>query len=103
VDDARRRREAQENLDFFWAMTPIAIKFCGRGHTRLAVKQVDWLKEAYGKAWCAVWRPELLQKDVYHQNRPLEAELNALLPRFGPVIDPLVALGVIRAHCAAMV
>ncbi|MCC6457028.1 MAG: nucleotidyltransferase domain-containing protein [Caldilineaceae bacterium] len=99
VGDDFRRAEAKNQLDFFWAMAPIAIKFAGRGHTRLAVKQVDYLEGAFVKLWRALWRPELLQKDAYHQNRPLEAELDARLPRFGPTIDPLVALHVIRAHC----
>jgi hypothetical protein len=44
----------------------------------------------------------LLQKDSYHQNRPLEAELNGSLPRFGPEIDPVAALNVIRAYCDEM-
>jgi hypothetical protein len=81
-------------------MAPIAIKFVGRGHTRLAVKQVDLLNGALFKVWRALRRPELLQSDLYHQNRPLEAELMAMESlRFGPTIDPLAALAVISAHC----
>jgi predicted nucleotidyltransferase len=99
VEEDYRRAEASKQLDFFWAMAPIAVKFAGRGHTRLAVEQVDLLQEAFIRVWRALWRPELLQKDAYHQNRPLEAELDAILPRFGPNIDPLAALNVIRAFC----
>jgi hypothetical protein len=103
VDDAKRQREAKEQLDFFWAMAPIAIKFVGRGHTRLAAKQVDLLHRAFVSIWHALYRPELLEKDTYHQNRPLEAGLDACLPRFEPVIDPLAALKVIRAFCDEVV
>jgi hypothetical protein len=83
-------------------MAPIAIKFAGRGHTRLAVKQVDLLQSAYIKVWRALWQPALLHKDRYHQNRRLEKEIDAKLPRFGPRIDPPAALDVIRAFCAEM-
>jgi hypothetical protein len=102
VSDEMRRDKAKEELDFFWAMAPIAVKFVGRGHTRLAVKQVDLLQRSLIAVWHALKRPELLQKDAYHQNRPLDAELDVYLPRFGPEIGPLAALDVIRAYCDAM-
>jgi predicted nucleotidyltransferase len=103
VEEDFRRAEAKNQLDFFWAMAPIAVKFTGRGHTRLAVEQVDLLQGAFIRIWRALWRPELLQKDAYHQNRPLEAELDVRLPRFGPKVDPLAALNVIRAYCDEVV
>jgi predicted nucleotidyltransferase len=99
VAEAFRRTEASKQLSFFWAMAPIAIKFVGRGHTRLAVDQVALLRDAYRALWRALWRPELLQKDAYHQNRPLEVEMDKQSLRFGPSIDPLAALAVIRSYC----
>jgi predicted nucleotidyltransferase len=99
AEEEQRRAEAMEQLTFFWAMAPIAIKYAGRGHTRLAVKQVDLLEEAYVKLWRAVRRPERLQREIFHQNRPLEAALEVRLPRFGPSIDPATALTIIRRFC----
>lgn len=99
VSEEQRRAEAKKQLAFFWAMAPLAVKFAGRGHTRLAVKQVDYLQECTIALWYVLRHPEQLQRDAYHQNRPLEAELSARLPRFAPVIDPLAALEVIRALC----
>jgi predicted nucleotidyltransferase len=99
ISEEQRRSDAHWQLTFFWAMAAIAIKFAGRGHTRLAVRQSDLLKDATIKLWRAVSQPELLQRDGYHQNRPLEPELSARLPRFAPGIDPLAALEVIRALC----
>jgi predicted nucleotidyltransferase len=98
-DDDLRRTEAKRQLSFFWAMAPIAIKFTGRGHTRLAVKQVDLLEGAFVKLWYALTYPERLARDVSHQNRPLPADLDARLPRFDSVIDPVGALNVIRKFC----
>jgi hypothetical protein len=100
IEEEQRRAVADKQLSFFWAMAPIAIKFAGRGHTRLAVKQVDLLEDAFVKLWYALRRPERLQKESYHQNRPLEPELDARLPRFGPWIDPVAALTVIRSFCS---
>jgi hypothetical protein len=99
VDEETRRIEANKELSLFWAMAPIGIKFAGRGYTRKATNQVSMLRDSYCRLWRALWRPELLQKDAYHQNRPLEAELDARMPRHGPIIDPLEALTVIRAFC----
>ena len=99
VDGERRREEANTQLSFFWAMAPIAIKFVGRGHTRLAVKHMDLLKGAFIKLWYVLCFPERLQQDSYHQNRRLEADLDARLPRFGAVIDPVSALTIIRVFC----
>lgn len=102
IPDEERRKIAQEELDFFWAMAPIAIKYAGRGHTRLAVMQVNYLHNSYVKVWYACWRPELAQKEAYHQNRRIDATLERRLPRFRPDIDPLGALQVIRAYCDEM-
>jgi predicted nucleotidyltransferase len=99
ISEEQRRNEASTQLALFWAMTSIAIKFAGRGHTRRAVNQVRYLEEHFCRLWYAVHAPERLPRDVYHQNRPLEADLDARLPRFGPSIDPLAALAVIRQFC----
>lgn len=98
-DEETRRDKANRELSLFWAMAPIGIKFAGRGYTRKAVNQVSMLRDSYCLLWRALWRPELLQKDAYHQNRPLETELDARMPRHAPIIDPLGALAVIRAFC----
>ena len=94
-----RRTLAERTLLFFWAMAPIAIKYAGRGHTRLAVKQANLLRDAYVSLWRVVHRPDLLQNQGYDQNRLIEDELNAQMPRFAATIDPPAALGNIRAFC----
>lgn len=101
---SREEREAQASrqLDFFWAMAPIAIKYAGRGHTRLAVHQIELLDAAYKTVWRALYRPELLEKSQYHQNRLLEKELDDTLPRLGPEITPLSTLAHIRKLCNNM-
>ena len=80
-------------------MAPIAIKYAGRGHTRLAVKHTGLLRDAYISLWRVVHRPDLLQNQGYDQNRLIEDELNAQMPRFAATIDPAAALENIRAFC----
>lgn len=46
-----------------------------------------------------MYRPEHLQAESHDQNRLIEPELDARLPRFSPVITPLTALEVVRAFC----
>lgn len=99
VEDERRRSVASWQLSFFWAMAPLAVKLAGRGHTRMAVVHIDYLKNAFVALCRTLWHPELLQADEYHQNRQLEAEVDARLPRFGPAIDPVQALAVVRGFC----
>lgn len=94
-----RRVAARSDVTFFWAMVPIAVKYAGRGHTRLAVGQTGLLQEAFTRLWRVLYRPEHLKAEPYHQNRRLEADLDARLPRFGAVITPESALAVIKEFC----
>jgi hypothetical protein len=100
-DPADLRRRAQANLEFFWAMAPIAFKYGGRGHTRLAVQQIGLLEHALQRLWLTVHHPAWLN-DAYHQNRRIEPALDALLPRLPVVIRPLDTVEAVRAYCTAM-
>ena len=54
-----RRREAEHQLNFFWAMAVVAVKCVGRRSTAGAVFMVDRLMmEAYDCLWRLVWRPD---------------------------------------------
>jgi hypothetical protein len=96
------REMAQKALEFFWAMAPIALKYAARGHTRRAVEQARLLEGGYTRLWRAVNNPRRLAKEEYDQNRRLEQELEVTMPRFGVTIDPMEAVRVIRAFCAAV-
>ncbi|MBN9392513.1 MAG: nucleotidyltransferase domain-containing protein [Chloroflexi bacterium] len=94
-----RQNAANHSTKFFWAMAPIAVKYAGRGHTRLAVLQMGLLEDAFTRFWYALNRPEYLKAEKYHQNRKLEPELDAVLPRLGAVITPASVLAVIGQFC----
>jgi hypothetical protein len=98
ADPLRVREDAQRAIEFFWAMAPIALKYAGRGHTRLAITQSALLERAYVALWNAVHEPQRLY-DKYHQNRKMQSELDATFPRFGPNIDGAAAVAVIRSFC----
>jgi len=93
-----RRAQAQHHLTFFWAMAPIAIKFCGRGDTRRAVLQIDLLTTAYIALWRLVEQPSGPSPIRHRMNRVLESELDAQIPQLGPTITPESALVVIDQH-----
>ena len=91
-------KKAQAQLEFFWAMAPIACKYAGRGHTRLAIEQSSLLRRAFAGLWHSANSPEHLD-EPFHQNRPMEPALDALISRFSVNVTPLEALDVIESFC----
>ncbi len=91
--------DSQRAIEFFWAMAPIALKYAGRGHTRLAVRQVDLLASAYSRLWRAINNPGALAADAYHQNRPMENQLAVGIPRFATHISAMDTVDVIERFC----
>lgn len=92
------RDRANSDVRMFWAMAPIALKYAGRGHTQLAVRQCALLHRALTSLWLAVHQPAQLG-DRYQQNRPLDAALDAVLPRFVADIAATDAIDVVRGYC----
>lgn len=92
VADERRDR-LQHATDFFWAMTPIAVKYCGRGATTEAADQIDLLIGAFTEAWRALHG----SPNLFSKNPRLEPELSALLPVQGATVDPSSCLAQISA------
>ncbi len=90
--------KAQAQIEFFWAMAPIACKYAGRGHTRLAIEQCGLLRRSFLALWRSVNAPEHLA-EKFHQNRPMEAEVAGLLPRFSTTVTPLEALAAVQVFC----
>ncbi|MGH2534454.1 MAG: nucleotidyltransferase domain-containing protein [Thermomicrobiales bacterium] len=97
---AERQAQANHWLSYFWAMTPIAIKYAGRGASRQAASQIDLLTTAFIALWRLVELPDGPNPWLPTTNRPLEPDLNARLPHLGWTIDPAETLRVIRALCA---
>lgn len=93
LDDEERRTRLQHDLDFFWAMTPVALKYIGRGRTDRALTMVDILSETFIRLWRLVHDPARRDAGGSHWLHPeRDAPLIAGLPRFGAVIDPAAAL-----------
>lgn len=86
---------------FFWAMAPIAIKYCARGATRQAANQTDLLARVLIALHRLIQDPQGPRPWLTRMNRPTEDEIDALLPVTGVAIDPARALQVIEAQCAA--
>ena len=98
-----RRAHADKWLTFFWAMAPIAVGHTARAETRRAAGQIDLLSRALIALWRLLAQPEGPDPHLPSTNPVLEPEIDARLPRLGPVIDPLGALQVIRALCDEVV
>ncbi|MDQ3539281.1 MAG: nucleotidyltransferase domain-containing protein [Chloroflexota bacterium] len=93
LDDEERRTRLQHDLDFFWAMAPIALKYVGRGRTERAVAMVDLLAGTFVRLWRLVHDPARRDAGGVHWLHPeRDAGLIAVMPRFGDVIDPSRAL-----------
>lgn len=95
-DEEERRSRLQHDLDFFWAMTPIALKYIGRGRTDRAVTMVDLLTETFVRVWRDVRDPD--RRDAggaswLHPQR--DSALIAATPCFGATIDPPAALAAV--------
>jgi predicted nucleotidyltransferase len=95
----QRKQRARHWLTFFWAMAPIAVKLCGRGDTERAANQVRLLTTAFIALWRLATEPEGWDPVVSSLNRVMEPELDAIIPRLGPVIEPTGALEVVDALC----
>ncbi len=94
--DEERRSRLQHDLDFFWAMTPIALKYIGRGRTDRAVTMVDLLKETFVRLWWYVRDPgrrDAGSASWLHPQRDIT--LVAAMPRFGATIDPPAAFAAV--------
>lgn len=94
-----RRDRANDAIVFFWAMSPIAVKYAGRGESRRASSQIDLLTGTFMQLWRLMMMPDGPDPFAPEQNRGTEAELDALLPRLRWDITPLMALEVIDALC----
>ncbi|MGN6486024.1 MAG: hypothetical protein ACTHMX_16665 [Thermomicrobiales bacterium] len=98
LDADERRERLQRSTDFFWAMTPIAIKYAGRGATTSAVDQIDLLVRGISEVWWVLrGTPNLVSR-----NPRIESELAAILPVLDPVIEPSGCLGASEGLMAAM-
>lgn len=93
LDDEERRTRLQHDLDFFWAMTPVALKYIGRGRIDRALTMIELLSGTFVRLWRLVHDPG--RRDAggaswLHPERDLD--LVRLVPRIGTTIDPSVAL-----------
>jgi predicted nucleotidyltransferase len=93
-----RRDRLQHATEFFWAMSPIAVKYCGRGATTEAVSQIDLLIGAFIEGWHLLHDSANLSS----KNPRMEPALSAILPRMGSTIDPARCLEQIVALTEAM-
>ena len=98
LDDVERRQELQRAVDFFWTMTPIAVKYCGRATTTEAADQIDLMLRGLTRAWWLLHNSD----NFFSPNPRLEPELVTLLARQGPTIDPVTCLDQIEKLTSAM-
>ena len=97
-DEPEWIRLTEEALGFFWAMTPIALKYVGRGATARAVTQIDLLADTFVRLWRLTHQPDRLGAGGANWLQLTEdAELVGCLPRMGAVIDPGQALDTVRS------
>lgn len=99
IDADERCEQLQQATDFFWAMTPIAVKYAGRGATTDAVGQIELLARGLSRTWWLLHGSANLSS----LNPLVEQELEAILPRMDPVIDPSRCLEEIVASMSVMV
>jgi predicted nucleotidyltransferase len=89
LDDDERRSWLRHDLDFFWAMTPVALKYIGRGRTDRALTMIDLLSGTFVRLWRLVHDPARRDAGGMHWLHPeRDASLIAIMPRFGATIDP---------------
>jgi hypothetical protein len=91
-----RRSRAEHWLAFFWAMVPIGVKFCGRGDTRRAVKQLDLQITAYIALWRLTSSADA-RLPPHSANPILEPALQERIPAIGPMITPVSVLAAMQA------
>ncbi len=103
LSDADRRADLQHHAEFFWAMTPIALKYVARGTTHRAVTQCDLMAGAVARIWRVLHAPDRRDAGGTHWLHPgADADLITTLPRFGSTIDPQAALEIITRLIEAM-
>lgn len=93
---------ANESLAFFWAMAPIAVKYVGRGASDRAIRQINFMVEAFMALWRLVERPDGPDPYARGANRAIEPNLSIRLPQLDGSIDPPRILDAIRALCREM-
>ena len=96
------RRQVARDLEFFWAMAPIALKYAGRGHTRNVVNMAGLMAPAYHRLWRALHAPDQLGRTVHHENAPDEADFEPYTIRFPATITLAGALDVVEQVIAAV-
>ncbi len=85
---AKSYAELQTTVEFFWAMTSIALKYVARGQTGRAVTQFDLLLGVYVDAWRSIHQPERRDAGGAHWLHPVhDAELRDRLPVLGEYIS----------------
>ena len=93
LDDDERQSRLQRDLDFFWAMTPIALKYVGRGRTDRTLTLIDLLGGTFVRLWRLIHDPARRGAGGLHWLHPeRDAALIAVMPRFDPTIDPPATL-----------
>lgn len=100
LDPDTRRDRLQWATDYFWAMTPIAVKYVGRGATSRAVDQIKLLAT---RGLTEVWRGVHASPSLSSPNPRVEPGLAAILPVLDPVIDDSRCLEAIVTAMSAMV
>lgn len=94
--DEELRARLRQAVEFFWAMTAIALKYVARGHTHRAVTQLDLLLGVYVDAWRAIHQPNRLDAGGAHWLHPVhDAALHERLPALGERIDRAAVLDAI--------
>jgi predicted nucleotidyltransferase len=103
LDHAERLRQIRESTLFFWAMTPIALKYVGRGQTERAVTQLYLLLGAFVTTWRLVHCPERREAGGAYWLHPVhDADLRERVPHLGECIDPASAFDAITRLMAGM-
>ena len=103
LDHMGRLVQIQDRVQFFWAMTPIALKYVGRGQTDRAITQLYLLLGAFVGAWRLVHDPARREGGGAHWLHPVhDANLRERVPRLGEVIDPASVLAAITGLMASM-
>lgn len=101
--EAERRDMLQARLNFFWAMTAVALKEAGRGYTTGAVSTIRLMSDSFDLLWRVLFGPE--DGNATHRatrHRKATPELERLIPRLGAEINPQTALEVIRHLCVGV-
>lgn len=103
ISPADLQPQLQDNLMFFWAMTPIALKYVGRGETHRAATQLNLLLGAFITTWRLVNQPERREAGGAFWLHPIhDASLRARLPSLDEPITSLTVLNAISRLMSEM-